>query len=134
MKFCTCTPKLPRGSYDHAPGCEFFRVKPETKDEKIARLEGRLHEQSASEILLHVLMERPGVSPVEVSVETYDDPPQTVTAKVWTHRKDDGIVWGFGHAQWLSAFSRECRESQHLYMRDLSRKVEAAYEKAWSGK
>lgn len=134
MKFCTCTRKLPRSSYDHASGCDFYRVKPETKDEKIARLEGRLHEQSAAEILLQVLMERPDISPVEVSVETCDDPPQTVAAKVWVHRKNDGIVWCFGRAQWLSSFSRDCEESIHRYMKDLGRKAEAAYEKAWSGK
>lgn len=135
MKFCTCTPNLPRGSHGHAPGCDFFKVKPETKDEKIARLESRLHEQSASEILLHVLMERPDVAPpIEVSVETWDDPPQTITAKVWTHRKDNGIVWCFGRAQWLSSFSYDCEMSQHRYMKDLGRKTEAAYEKAWSGK
>jgi hypothetical protein len=135
MKFCTCTPKLPRGSYGHASGCDFFRVKPETKDEKIARLERQLHEQSVESILLHVLMERPDVAPpIEVSVETYDDPPQTVAVKVWVHRKDNGIVWCFGRAQWLSLFSRDCDESPHHYMKDLGRKAEAAYEKAWSGK
>jgi hypothetical protein len=135
MKFCTCTPKLPRGSYGHASGCDFFRVKPETKDEKIARLEKRLHEASASEILLHVLMERTDVaSPVEVSVETYDDPSVRIVAKVWTHRKDNGIVWAFGQAQWLSDFTRGCDESPRHYMKDLGRKAEVAYEKAWSGK
>jgi len=135
MKFCTCTPMLPRGSYKHDRDCDFFRVKPETKDEKIARLEKRLHEQSASEILLHVLMERPDVAlPVEVSVETYDDPPVRVVAKIWTHRKDNGIVWAFGQAQWLSDFVRGCDESPRHYMKDLGRKAEVAYEKAWSGK
>ena len=133
MKFCTCETMKPRGSYDHDRDCDFFRVKPETKDEKIARLEKRLHEASASEILLHVLMERPEVPPpVEVSVETYDDPPQIVTVKVWTHRKDNGIVWAFGQAQWLSDFSRACDESIHYYMKDLGRKVEKAYETHWS--
>ena len=132
-KWCSCKETKPRGSYDHDRDCAFFRVKPETKDEKIACLERRLHEASASEILLHVLMERKDVAPlVEVSVETYDDPPQTITAKVWVHRKDNGIVWAFGQAQWLSDFSRTCDESIHFYMKDLGRKTEAAYEKHWS--
>jgi len=135
MKFCTCTPMLPRGSYNHDRDCDFFKVRPETKDEKIARLEKRLHEASASEILLHVLMERTDVaSPVEVSVETYDDPSVRIVAKVWTHRKDNGIVWAFGQAQWLSDFTRGCDESPHHYIKDLGRKAEVAYEKAWSGK
>jgi hypothetical protein len=135
MKFCTCTPALPHGSYNHDRDCVFFKVRPETKDEKIARLEKRLHEASASEILLHVLMERTDVaSPVEVSVETYDDPSVRIVAKVWTHRKDNGIVWAFGQAQWLSDFTRGCDESPRHYMKDLGRKAEVAYEKAWSGK
>jgi hypothetical protein len=135
MKFCTCEPKKPRKSYDHAAGCDFFKVRPETKDEKIARLEKQLQEQSAESILLHVLMNRPDVAqPVEVSVETYDDPPVTLTAKVWPHRKDDGIVWIFGSAKWLGTFSRECKESSHYYMRDLASKANAVYIKHWSGK
>jgi hypothetical protein len=134
-KFCTCKETKPRGSYDHEAGCDFFKVKPETKDEKIARLEQRCYDQSAAETLLHVLMERPEVAkPVEISVETYDDPPVTITAKVWPHRKDDGIVWVFGRAQWLGTFSRECSESSHYYMKDLSSKANAVYIKHWSGK
>lgn len=134
-KWCSCKETKPRGSYDHEHGCDYFKVKPETKDEKIARLEKQLLEQSVESILLHVLMERNDVPPpVEVSVETYDDPPENVTAKVWPHRKDDGIVWAFGRAHWLGTFSRECTESHHYYMKDLGRKAEAAYEKAWSRK
>lgn len=99
FKVCTCKETKPRGSYNHAVGCNFFKVRPETKDEKIARLETDRLEQSCESTLLNVLMERPEVAtPVEVSVETYDDPPVVITAKVWPHRKDDGIVWVFGRA------------------------------------
>ena len=135
MKFCTCDEKKPKGSYDHKSGCDFFKVKPETKDEKIARLESRLHEVSALETLLHVLMNRPDVAvPVEVSVETYDDPPQTITVKVWSHRKDDGIVWADNCAQWLGKWTDAMNSSEHYYLRDLASKANAVYEKAWSAK
>lgn len=135
MKFCTCDEKKPKRSYDHAAGCDFYKIKPETKDEKIARLESRLHEQSVSETLLYVLMKRSDVAPpVEVSVETYDDPPQTVTVKVWTHRGDDGIVWADDRAQWLGKWTDAMRASEYYYLRDLASKVNVIYEKRWSGK
>jgi hypothetical protein len=133
-KWCSCKETKPRGSYDHEAGCDYFKIRPETKDEKIARLEKQLQEQSVSEILLHIFMERNDVAkPDEVSIETYDDPPVTITAKVWPHRKDDGIVWVFGRAQWLGTFTREW-ESNQYYMRDLVRKANVVYEKHWSGK
>lgn len=135
MKFCTCEPTKPRGSYDHVAGCDFFKVRPETKNEKIARLEQQLRDQGASTTLLHVLMNRPDVAaPVEVSVETYDDPPQTVTVKVWSHRMDDGIVWADGRAHWLGKWTESMDASYHYYLRDLASKANAVYAKAWSRK
>lgn len=132
-KFCTCETKKPRGSYDHAQGCDFFKVRPETKDEKIARLEKELHARSASEMLLCLIMDRKA-EPVEVSVETYDDPPQIVAVKVYPQRRDDGIVWDGHSAHWLGSWSRCMAESHHYYLRDLASKANEVYEKHWNSK
>jgi hypothetical protein len=132
-KLCTCPKVKPPQSYDHEHGCDYHRPKPETKDEKIARLEKSLHEASASEMLLCLILERKA-EPVEVSVQTYDDPPETIVVKVWPHRKDDGIVWADGRAQWLGSWASAMNGSHHYYLRDLAGKANAVYEKHWSTK
>jgi hypothetical protein len=132
-KFCTCQTKKSPQSFDHESGCDYHRQRPETKDEKIARLEKEAHESSASDMLLSLILTRKA-EPVEVSVETYDDPPQVVTAKVWPQRKDDGIVWAEGRAHWLGSWAAAMNASHHYYLRDLASKANAVYEKHWSAK